>query len=484
MYKMCHAISAFWMRGLAFGLLLLAMQACVLHPAYRPPLVEIPSTWRIAVDESSSYANAGWWQQFNDRVLDALIQEALAGNMDLKVAIARVYEFAGQLQIVRSDLYPQISGNLGSLRQESSLFVFPPTAGFSRTYDIFSCLLNASYDIDIWGEIRSASEASLAELLGSVEARRGVVLTLVTAVASSYIELRQFDLQLEISKQTLISRQESYQLAMARYLGGLTSELEAKQAEALMESAALQVLQYEIAVAQKENLLSVLLGHPPYAIERGLALDSLTLPPKVPAGLPSELLQQRPDIFKAEDALIAANAQIGVAKAQFFPSITLTGNYGNQSLQLSRLLTNPAETWQFAASLLQPIFTGGRLTGQLAVAEAQKKEAYYLYRQTVLNAFKEVDDALIAHQKSRELLIVQQRRVDAYKTSLHLAHLQYDNGQVDYLNVLDAERNVFISQLDMAESQSFTFLSLINLYKALGGGWVVAADGQALNTVE
>jgi len=456
------------------------MQGCVLYPKYHRPDVEVPDNWRFSTDEAATYANEQWWKQFNDPVLDCLIDEALQNNNDLMVAIVRVRQFVGQLDIAQSGLYPQLNGTFNPYRQKNSLDVisFP---GTPQIYDLYTCLLNASYDIDIWGEIRSASDAAKADLLGSVETRRTIVLTLVTGVAISYIQLRQYDEQLKISQDTYRSRQESYKLAVDRYLGGLTSELEAKQEEAEMDEALVQVLQYRLNIAEQEDLLSVLIGHPPQSIERGLGIFAFTLPPQIPTGLPSDILEQRPDILKAEQDLISANADIGVARAQFFPSFNLTGFYGNQSLELRNFFTGLATTWQYALNVLQPLFTGWKLTGQLEVAESQKWQAYYAYQQTVLNAFQEVNDALIQHQLSKELLLTQTRRVDALTIALHLAQLQYDNGQVDYLNVLDAQRNLFVSQLDMAQAQSFIFLSLVNIYKALGGGWVIDADRQALH---
>lgn len=467
-----------WVFLIAFACLI---QGCVLYPKYERPFVEIPPAWRIPTDESATYANIDWWKQLNDPVLNCLIDEALENNRDLKVAIARVFAFEGQLSIVRSNLYPQISGSLSGLRQESSLYIAPPSQGFPRIYDVYTCLLNASYDLDIWGEIKSASDAALAELLGSIETRRTVVLTVVAAVSSSYILMRQYDMQLDISKKTYESRKESYDLAVARYEGGLTSELEVKQAEAEMETAAAQILNYQLLVAEEENLLSILVGHAPSAITRGLSIEQFTMPNQIPAGIPSDILEQRPDISAAEYRLKAANAEIGVARAQFLPSFSLTGEYGNASLQLKKLLTSPAATWQYATEITQPIFTGGRLTGQLEVAQAEKCEAFYLYQEVVLTALKEVDDALIEHKLSLELIKVQARKVSALTEALHLAQLQYDNGQVDYLNVLDVQRSLFAAQLELAEGQSFTFLSLVNIYKALGGGWVIEADAQALN---
>jgi len=454
--------------------------ACTLHPRYTRPCVEVPDTWRIPVDESMSYCNFRWWEQFGDPHLSGLILEALEENNDLKVAINRVYQYAGQLQMVKSELYPQLGGAITAVRQEIPLGFSPFPLDVNRLSSEFVCLFNASYDLDIWGSIRSASESALAQLFAQEEARRTVVLTLVTSVATSYIQLKQFYKQLDISQQTYKSRVESYDLALLRYHGGLTSELEPKQAKAELETALAQVLDFELLVAQQENLISVLVGHPPHSIEKGVSLDDLHLAVDIPAGIPSQVLEQRPDILQAEWNLVSANAEIGVARAQFFPNISLTALYGNESLALKNLFTGPTRTWVYGASILQPFFTGGMLTGQLKVAEAQKLEAYYQYRQTVLNAFRETDDALIAHRNSLELLVVQKRRVEALVEALNLASLQYENGQTDYLNVLDARRNLFGSQLDAADVQGNTFISLVNIYKALGGGWVVEADQWAL----
>jgi multidrug efflux system outer membrane protein len=467
-------------RFISFIFIAVFLQACVLYPPYQRPVVEVPETWRIPVDEASSYANYQWWQQFNDPVLDDLVLEALQNNNDLKVAIARVWEFLGDLDIARSGLYPQIYGTLEYTRQEVSIAGTPFPLGYPRTANDYIAGFNATFEIDVWGKIRSASEAALANLLAQIEARRTVVLTLVSSVASSYIQLRLFDKQLDIARKTYESRIESYELALVRYLGGLTSELPVKQAESEMEDALGQVLNLEVSVAQEENLLSVLVGHPPRAMQRGLWLDDLHLPPDVPAGIPSEVLEQRPDILQVEDLLIAANANIGVARANFFPSISLTGAYGNESFQLHNLFTAPALAWQYTLAAVQPLFTGGLLLGQLEVAKAQQCEAYYAYCQTVLVAFQEVDDALIAHEKSKEQFKVQSRRVLAVTDALHLARVQYENGQVDYLNVLDAQRNLFAAQLYQAQAMGETFLTLVNLFKSLGGGWVIQADEWAL----
>lgn len=467
-------------KSLLILLLTVFLQGCTLHPDYTRPCVEVPPNWKESANETSAYANYDWWQQFGDPILDELILEALANNNDLKVAMCRVCEFIGRLQVVQSKMYPQINALGSGVRQEIPVDVTALPPGVPRIFNQFDLIFSASYEVDLWGKIYSATEAAEASLFAEVEARRTVVLTLVSSVASTYILMRQYDMQLDISNQTYDSRVASYNLAKARYQGGLTSELEVKQAQAEMETAAAQVLQFEILIAQQENLLSVLIGTYPQCLDRGMRLDQLILPVDVPAGLPSELLEQRPDIIQAEFNLISANAIIGVARAQFFPSISLTGNYGWESLTLGHLFTKPAEMWNYGISIAQPLFTGGNLTGQLRIAEAQKCEAYYQYFQTVLIAFKEVEDALIAHRNSKELEIVGTYRVKALRDALNLANLQYNNGQTDYLNVLDVQRNLFASQLDLAVEQSNVYLSLIDLYKALGGGWVIEADNIAL----
>lgn len=463
-----------------FTSLLTLLQGCVLYPPYHRPDMEVPMDWRFKLEEAECYCNLRWWEKFDDKALDALIMEALENNNDLQVAIVRVTQYIGQLDIARSYLYPQIFGNGFAAHQEISTALTPVPTGFPRTYKQYDAFFTASYELDIWGKIRSGTDAAYANLIASIEARKTVVLTLVAAVADSYFNLRLYDKQLDISRRTYDAWEKAYQLAVVRYEGGVTSELEAKQAEAEKEIAAARVVDFEMLVAFQENLLSVLIGHPPQAIERGRWLDDMPMPPCIPVDLPSQVINQRPDILEAEYQLIAANANIGVARAEFFPDITLTGFYGNTSAHLDNLFTGPARAWQYAGGLLQPIFTGGRLLGQLEVAESKKWQAYYAYQQTVLNAFKEVNDALVAHKKTKELMEVQARRIDSLQQALKLATLQYNNGQVEYLNVLDAERSLFAAQLDYAFALGGTFTTLVDLYKALGGGWVEDVDSIAL----
>jgi len=352
--------------------------------------------------------------------------------------------------------------------------------GVSPTFSDFNTYLTLSYELDIWGQIRNATAEALANYLAQVEVRRFVVETLVTSVAATYVQLRQFDMQLAISKNTYNSRVESYKLANLRYKEGLTSELEVIQAESEIQDAEVQVLQLEILIPQTENLLSVLIGQNPGPIVRGQPLNQLVMPPCVPAGLPSELLQQRPDIRQAKYQLIAANRGIDVAWANFFPSFSLTGALGTESTQLNRLFTHPTKSWYITGSVLQPLFAGGSIYYNYKESQAVAQEALYNYASIIQNSFKEVDDALIGHQLTLELVEVLKKQVVVLTEYLHLSTLRYMNGQTDYLNVLDAERKLFQSQLDYATQLSNSFLTLINLYKALGGGWVVDADNEAI----
>lgn len=448
---------------------------CVLHKPYSRPQVEMPPVWRFTAEEGDTVCNIKWWEQFGDPVLSDLIAEALRNNLDLKTAIARVEEYFANYIIVRSQLFPQISGMGSEFRQEQSLALGPSPTG-KRIYNTYNLGLNLSFEIDIWGRLISESETAWAIYLETVEARRTVILTLVSSVASSYIQLLQYDKQLEIARRTQKTREQAYDYADNRYKGGLTSEMEVKQAESEVDSAVADVKRFEILQNQTEDLICVLLGRNPGPVERGLTLDQLGMPLDVPAGLPADLLENRPDILQAEDLLIAANANIGQAIAQAFPNFSLTGNYGSASYQLHQLLTGFARTWQIGTSLFQWLYTGGRITAQIEQADAQFLEALYVYEQTILTALQEVNDSLVAHQKYLELTQVLRHQVEVLNRYLELANLQYNNGQTDYLNVLDAERGYFSSQLNYAEASSNSFLSLIELYKALGGGWVIAED--------
>lgn len=457
--------------------------SCNFTPPYYRITEPFPKSFRIESDESSTACNLEFWKELGDPILNALILEALDNNKDLKIAIARVYEFYAIYGEVRSSILPEIDGSGSYIRQEISnaaeIVPFPPN--ISRTFNLYTVGANLIYELDVWGRIRSLTDAALSKYFEEIANRRTVVLTLITSLANAYITLRQYDKQLQISLDTLKSREDSYKLAVLRFEGGLTSEMEVEQAQSEVEDALTRVKQLEILIPQQENLISVLIGHPSNAIKRGLSLDELTLPLTVPTGLPSDLLEQRPDIISAEEEVIAANALIGAARAAFFPTISLTGSYGNSSIKLHDLFAAAARQWDYAVSLTVPLFNYGRTSYHVDAAEMRKLEALYAYQQTVLKALQEVNDALIAHEKTKELVEVQKRRVEVFKRYLNLANLQYDNGQTDYLNVLDAERNLFEAELGLAETQGNSFLTFVNLYKALGGGWVVAADRESID---
>lgn len=461
--------------------IILLLTGCM-RPHYQPPYVSIPDSWRIDADESSTLCNMRWWEQFQDPVLNGLIITALRNNQDLKVAIARVFEYQARLGITNADLYPSVYGN--ALYTRTQLPLTLPTAplspGVSRIQNNFQLYFSLAWQLDFWGRLRSASEASYAELLAQVEARRAVAVTVVTSVANTYILLRQLDGQLEVSRKTLESRLESLKLATYRFELGETSEIEVKQAEAEVEDAAIRMLEFEREIPQQENLLSILLGENPRSIERGLTLDLFQYPVTVPTGLPSDLLSRRPDIVQAEESLIAANARVAEAKALFFPQITLTGLYGNESAKLSDLLTSPAQIWQYGITVLEPIFDAGKTGYRVDAARAIRTEALYTYFQTILNAFREVNDALIAYQKNLQLVKEHQRQVNVLRDYLKLAQLRYEEGEIDYLNVLDAERSLFDAQLQLVQAQAESFIALVQLYGALGGGWVIEVDAIAL----
>lgn len=461
-------------------LFFLLMTSCIFRPNYTRPEVDVPENWRLPTHEACCLANIRWWLQLGDPTLDQYILEALENNNDLKVAIATVDQFYGQFRLYYSQLFPQFNGSASALRQELSLQANFGLTENMRLINTFTLLLNFAYELDIWGRLYAASDAALAQYLGQIQARRTVVLTLVSAVANSYMLLRQYDEQLIVAKQTLKSFNDSLILLTDRFEGGAISQLPVEQARSERDAAAIQVKQLEINVEQQENLLSVLLGRNPGDIQRGKLLDQLTQPPCVPAGLPSDILEQRPDVMQAELNLISAHSNVGVAKANFFPRISLTGFYGNQSFELNKLFSGSARAWQFGANLTQPVFNGGFFVAQLDIANAQEREALFTYYSTIQTAFKEVDNALIAHSKSLELLEIQKDQVKALEKYLYLAQLEYDNGQVDYLNVLDAQRNLFSAQLNLVQAQSTTYTTLIDLYKALGGGWVLEADTIAI----
>ena len=450
-----------------------ALTGCSLAPTYQRPEVPVPAQWQVNIQQANDFANTAWWEQFGDPVLNNLIQTALQENKDLLIAAARVEEYMGRYGATRGAEFPQVGANAAGAR--TRLSENPPQTTGENPGNSFQVDLGVSFEVDLWGKLRNATEAARAQLLATEEAKRTVILTLVSQVANSYVQLLDYDKQLTVTKATLQTRSESVRINGLRFKAGLIGELDYQQAVAEYQNAAVQVPLLERQIAQQENAISLLLGRNPGKIARGVTLDQLAMP-QVPAGLPSELLARRPDIRGAEQQLIAANAQIGVAKAAFFPSISLTGFYGTASNDLSDLFNGPSRTWQFAGQLIQPIFTGGTLTGQLQAAEAVQQEALFNYQKVIQRAFAEVDDGLVAVSKLRTQLQDQQAQVNALQRYLDLATLRYLNGYSDYLTVVDAERNLFTAQLQYVQSQGQLYTALVSVYAALGGGWVNEAE--------
>jgi multidrug efflux system outer membrane protein len=440
---------------------------------YVRPSPPSPQAFRFQAAQARETAYLAWWKQFDDPVLDKLIDEALENSHDLRIAAARVEEFAGRLTATRAQALPQIGYGASGARDRASERLGAPVPDNPRT--TYQAVLSASWEIDLWGRIRRQSEAALADLLATEEARLGVVLTLVSSVATGYITLRDLDKQLEISRRTLDTREGVVKLFELRFKGGVVSQVELAQVRSEYESAATTIPTIERAIAQTEHALSLLLGRHPGPIARGRTIDEL-LRIDVPAGLPSQLLERRPDIRQAEQNLIAANARIGAARALYYPTISLTGLLGVASVSLGNLFSGPARTWSFVGDVTGPIFTGGSIEGTLAQAEAQHRQLLAAYERTIQNAFREVDDALVDQLKSRERLQAQARQIAALRDYARLSRTRYEGGYASYLEVLDSERSLFSAELGHAQTQADLLNAVVNVYKALGGGWVNEAD--------
>ena len=457
----------------ALLLMALALAGCMVGPDYRRPTVEAPPAWRLTDTEAQETITTAWWRQFDDPVLNDLIATAVRENKDLMIATARVDQFAAQYGVVRADLFPQVGA--GALFGQQAV---SNTDGMYR-YPVMGspqqAVLNASWELDIWGRIRRASESARADLLASEEGRRGVVLSLVSSVAVSYVNLRDLDKQLEISRRTAESRRGAYELLKLRFEAGIINEMELAQSRSEYEQALATIPQLEKGIAFQENGLNLLLGRNPGPIPRGKSIDDLKLP-AVPRGLPSDLLTRRPDILQAEQNLVAANAQIGVAKAAYFPAISLTGVLGTASSEFTDLFRGPSRIWSYSAPVTAPIFTAGRIASQVKVTEALQQQALIRYQQSIQTAFREVNDALTDQDRTRLQLAAQRQRVESLRTYADLARLRFDNGYSSYIEVLDAERSLFEVELAYVQSQGTLFQALINLYKAMGGGWVGEAE--------
>ena len=453
----------------------LVLSGCMVGPDYRRPEIDVPAAWRLGSTEASEISNIAWWDQFQDPVLSNLVRTALANNKDLEIATANVDQAAAQYGIVRSAQLPQIGGNAAAERQRLSGTTALGSGSGRGQFNDFGVNLSASFELDIWGRLRRASESARASLLASEQGKGTVVLTVVTTVASSYIQLRALDRQLEIAQHTSQSLGEAARLQRVRFEEGAVPESDYQQAESQYREAVARVPELERQIAQQENFISVLLGQNPGPIPRGRDIDSLLFP-AVPGGLPASLLERRPDIRQAEESLIAANADIGVAKAAYFPDISLTGLLGLESAELSNLFKGPSKVWSFGAGLTQPIFNGGRLRSRVAQAEALQRQALYIYEKSIISAFQDVENALVDRTKFGQVREEQAKNVDALQRFRDLAALRYSEGATIYLEVATAEQSLFNAQLAYVTTQSQLFQSYANLYKAMGGGWVEDAE--------
>ena len=460
-----------------------ALTACTVGPDYKRPQVDLPAAWPVSGSNAS--VSARWWTLYADAQLNLLVEEALGHNTDLRLAAARVDEARAGLTIVRADSLPNVTAGAAAGRNrisERSGNFFP---GIPTEFNDITVTLNASWEIDFWGRYRRATEAARGELLASTSARDAVQLSLISDVVRGYFTLRALDSQVEITRRTFETRRESQRLQRMRYDAGEASQLELRQVEAQTAAAQALLPVLEQQQTQQENALAVLLGRSPRAlmesaVERGVALDGLTLPPAVPAGLPSDLLQRRPDIREAEQRLIAANARIGVARAAYYPSISLTGMFGFESEKLVDLFSAPARIWQFSAGAAQTVFDAGRTGAQVDIATARREQQLAVYQGTVQNAFREVKDALSASRKSAERLTAEQNRIQALRDAYRLADLSYRSGESSLLDVLDAERGLLGAELDHVLAQREQLVATSDLFKALGGGWDSAAEPAAV----
>jgi multidrug efflux system outer membrane protein len=452
------------------------LAACAVGPDYERPATEVPAQWRIEYPSAANVANTKWWEQFGDPALNQLIEEALRGNYDVRIAAARVDQFIGALTTTRSQFYPQIGYSLSASRNRASEVGQPPLApGADPYYTLYQGALSAQWQIDLFGRIRRQSEAAQAQVYASEQGRRGVILTLVTSVASSYIGLRALDRQLEIAQATAKNYADTARIFDLRFKGGVVSEVELNQVESQYQQALAAIPALEQQIAAQENLISLLLGRSSGPIARGKTLDELVAP-GIPADLPSTLLERRPDILQAEQNLVAANANIGAAKALYFPTLSLTGLLGSISTAFGDFLTGPATAWTLAAGLTGPIFTFGAIEGQVQTAEGGQRAALAFYQQTIFNAFRETNNALVGSVKKRAESEAQARRVAALREYARLSRLRFDNGYAGYLEVLYAENELFGAELAAVASQAERYTQIVNVYQAVGGGWVDEAS--------
>ena len=457
---------------LTAGVLSGILSGCAVGPNYHRPVVQAPNTFRDPADnpqlqaQTASYADLHWWQVFQDPKLQELIRTALKQNYDLQLATERINAARAQLAVTRSALFPQVGGNanFGGGKEKTA----------QSRYNFLELTADAAFQLDFFGRLRRANQAARAELLATEDARQVVALTLVSDVASDYFTLLQLDLQLAITRDTVKTQTDSVKLTQLRLDHGVATKLDVLQAQQVLDTANAQIPELERQIAQEEDALSILLGNYPQDIARGIPLVEQTLPPEVPPGVPSSIIERRPDIREAEQILIAANANIGVAKAQFFPQVSLTGAGGGafgRSSAFSSLMATQLGIYSYGAQVSQPIFTGGALKGNLHLAESEHRQALIAYQSAIQHAFGDVSDALVGYEKLHQVRARQQESVADLQETVRISTLRYKGGTTTYLEVLDGQRSLYGAELTLAAARGDEYRSLVQLYKALGGGW-------------
>jgi len=461
------------MRPLIFVILASSLiGGCTVGPNYHKPVVQPPTAYRDlsqgpqAQEQAASFADLPWWQVFRDAQLQDLIHTALKQNYDMQLATERINAARAQLGITRSNLFPQVQGE--------GNFTGGKEQNFQAKSNFLALTADAAFQLDLFGKLRRETEAARAQLLATEEAQRTVMLTLVSDVASDYFTLLQLDLELQITRDTVSTQQDSVKLTSFRLDRGVATKLDVLQAQQVLDTANAQIPDLERQIGQEEDAITILIGDYPQGVPRGRPLVEETLPPEVPPGLLSSLLERRPDIREAEQMLIAANAEIGVAKAEFFPQISLTGSGGGafgRSNLFSGMMSSQTGIWSYGIQVSQPIFTGGALRGNLRLAESQHEQALIAYKQAIQHAFGDVSDALIAYQKFHEVRVRQEQAVTDLEESVRLSVMRYQGGTATYLEVLDGQRSLFAAELTLAQARGNEYQTLVQLYRALGGGW-------------
>ncbi|HTT04626.1 MAG TPA: efflux transporter outer membrane subunit [Steroidobacteraceae bacterium] len=447
------------------------VQGCTVGPRYHPPVVSVPKAWRVTVAEGASLGNEQWWTLLKDPVLQQLVRAAVAHNTDIRTAASQLMQAQAQVVVARAAQFPAISANPSFQSEQLPAGAAGNVLSHAEQFKLYELAGSGSYAADFWGQYRQATAQERENLLASEQSRRNVIIGVVSSVAQDYFQLRTLDLELQQTQETVTAYRKSLDLTTSLFEGGVTSELDVKQAQTALDSALTEIPALQEQIGRQEDALNILLGENPMAVPRGLSIERQPLPPSVPAGLPSQLLERRPDIIEAADRLAAAYDAVDVAQARFFPQLSLTAAGGAESTGLSHLLSAPSVLWDIVAGLTQPIFEGGALVGNLRITKAEQMQALIAYQAAVLTAFQQVNDALISYQRTREQLNAQEALVSAAEDSLNLANLRYQGGVDTYLNVLTAEESLFTGRITLASDRGAVLTALVQLYQALGGGW-------------